>query len=118
MIRERLREKEGSVGKKLLEVPGYTFRLLVTNSAAAPEEIWRDYNHRADVEKRIAELKYDLAVRLLANWESLRAKISRVLAEEPFGGFRDCAARCKNPFSAKCQSRCVWYFRHPELQGP
>ena len=34
---------------------------MVTNSAAAPEEIWRDYNHRADVEKRIAELKYDLA---------------------------------------------------------
>src|SRR5205807_3223922 len=61
VIRERLREKEGSVGKKLLEVPGYTFRLFVTNSAAAPEEIWRDYNHRADVEKRIAELKYDLA---------------------------------------------------------
>ena len=61
VIRERLRENEGSVGKKLLEVPGYTFRLLVTNSAAAPEEIWRDYNHRADVEKRIAELKYDLA---------------------------------------------------------
>src|SRR5438309_6932857 len=61
VIRERLREKEGSVGKKLLEVHGYTFRLFVTNSAAAPEEIWRDYNHRADVEKRIAELKYDLA---------------------------------------------------------
>src|SRR5207302_11511467 len=61
VIRERLREKEGSVGKKLLEVPGYTFRRVVTNSAAALEEIWRDYNHRADVEKRIAELKYDLA---------------------------------------------------------
>src|SRR2546422_1669342 len=53
--------ERGVSGKKLLEVPGYTFRLLVTNSAAAPEEIWRDYNHRADVEKRIAELKYDLA---------------------------------------------------------
>jgi hypothetical protein len=28
----------------------------------APEEIWRDYNQRADMDKHIAELKYDLAV--------------------------------------------------------
>src|SRR5437660_9837689 len=61
VIPERLREKEGSVGKKLLEVPGYTFRVFVTNGAATREEIWADYNPRADVEKRIAALKNDLA---------------------------------------------------------
>jgi hypothetical protein len=49
------------VGRKLFDLPGYTFRLFVTNSPQAPEEIWRDYNQRADVENRIAELKYDLA---------------------------------------------------------
>jgi hypothetical protein len=61
VIRERLREEQSSAGRKLLEVPGYTFRIYVTNAAAPPEEIWRDYNQRADVENRIEELKYDLA---------------------------------------------------------
>ncbi len=61
VIRERLREEQSSAGRKLLEVPGYTFRIYVTNASAAPEEIWHDYNQRADVENRIEELKYDLA---------------------------------------------------------
>ena len=34
--------------------------MLVTSLSAPPEEIWRDYNHRADMENRIAELKHDL----------------------------------------------------------
>ena len=61
VIRERVREEKRSLGRKLLEVPGYTFRVLVTSREDRPEEVWRDYNRRADVEKRIAELKYDLA---------------------------------------------------------
>jgi hypothetical protein len=61
VIREQLREERPSPGRKLLEVPGYTFRLFVTNLALPPEEIWRDYNRRADMENRIAELKQDLA---------------------------------------------------------
>ena len=60
VIRERLREKP-SLGRRLVDVPGYTFRLFATSLSAAPEEIWRDYNQRADMEKRISELKYDLA---------------------------------------------------------
>lgn len=61
VIRERLREEKHSLGRKLFDVPGYTFRIFVTNREEAPEEVWRDYNQRANVEKRIAELKYDLA---------------------------------------------------------
>jgi len=61
VIRERVREEKRSLGRMLLEVPGYTFRMLVTSREDRPEEVWRDYNRRADVEKRIAELKYDLA---------------------------------------------------------
>jgi len=61
VVRERIREKKGAAGRKLIDVPGYTFRLWVTNRAAAPEDIWRDYNQRATMENRIAELKYDLA---------------------------------------------------------
>lgn len=60
-IRERLRQEKRSPGRRLLEVPGYTFRLFVTSCSASPAEIWRDYNQRADLEKRIGELKYDLA---------------------------------------------------------
>ena len=57
--RERIREKRGA-GKLLVHVPGYSFRIFVTSSDAAPEQIWRDYNRRTDMEKRICELKHDL----------------------------------------------------------
>lgn len=61
VIRERVQEEKPSLGRKLLDLPGYTFRLFVTNGQQPVEEVWRDYNQRADVENRIAELKYDLA---------------------------------------------------------
>lgn len=60
VVRERVRENRKNPGRKLIDVPGYTFRVFVTSSAGVPEEIWRDYNHRADMENRIAELKHDL----------------------------------------------------------
>ena len=60
VVRELLREML-SLGRRLLDVPGYTFRLFATSLPMDPEEVWRDYNQRADMEKRIAELKYDLA---------------------------------------------------------
>jgi Transposase DDE domain group 1 len=59
-VRERVRESRPSVGRKLIDVPGYTFRVFVTSQTQAAEEVWRDYNRRADVENRIAELKHDL----------------------------------------------------------
>ena len=61
VLRERVREQRTSPGRKLIDVPGYTFRIFVTNRDDAPEQIWRDYNRRADMENRIAELKHDLA---------------------------------------------------------
>ena len=60
VVRERVRESKPSVGRKLFDLPEYTFRVLVTSLPAPEEEIWRDYNHRADMENRIAELKHDL----------------------------------------------------------
>lgn len=59
-VRELIREGRESLGRKLIDVPGYTFRVFVTNRGEEPEEIWRDYNKRADMENRIAELKHDL----------------------------------------------------------
>jgi len=61
VVRERLREEKRSPGRRLLEAPGYTFRLLVTSCTGLPAELGRDYHQRADVEKRLEELPYDLA---------------------------------------------------------
>jgi hypothetical protein len=61
VVREEIQESKPSLGRKLLDFPGYTFRVLVTNLLDAPEEIWRDYNQRACVEQRIEEVKSDLA---------------------------------------------------------
>jgi hypothetical protein len=60
VVRERVREDKEAVGRKLIDVPGYTFRIWVTNRAESPLELWRDYNGRATVEQRIEELKNDL----------------------------------------------------------
>jgi hypothetical protein len=61
VVREQLRETKRSPGRKLFEVPGYTFRVFVTNRPDPPEAIWHDSNQRACVEQRIEELKSDLA---------------------------------------------------------
>jgi hypothetical protein len=61
VVREIVREDKSALGRKLVDLPGYTFRIFVTTLADKPEEVWRDYNQRAVMEKRIGELKYDLA---------------------------------------------------------
>jgi hypothetical protein len=61
VVRERIRETQAAVGRPLLDVPGYTFRVWVTNRSEGALELWRDYNGRACIEQRIEELKHDLA---------------------------------------------------------
>ena len=61
VVRERVRDDKAAVGRLLLDVPGYTFRVFSTKRTYAPEVIWRDYNGRACVEQRIEELKHDLS---------------------------------------------------------
>jgi hypothetical protein len=61
VVRERVRESKEAVGRQLIDVPGYTFRVWVTNRTDGPMEVWRAYNGRACVEQRIEELKADLA---------------------------------------------------------
>ena len=60
VVRERVREGRDSVGRKLIDVPGYPFRVLVTSYGEAVGAVWRSDNRPADVENRIAELKHDL----------------------------------------------------------
>ena len=61
VVRERVREDKEAVGRKLIDVPGYTFRIWVTNRTEPVLLLWRDYNGRATVEQRIEELKNDLS---------------------------------------------------------
>src|ERR1700730_1744393 len=61
VVREQIQPKKAALGRKLLDVPGYTFRCFVTNRNDSVLEIWRDYNGRAAVECRIDELKNELA---------------------------------------------------------
>ena len=61
VIREQIREEKEAVGRKLLDVPGYTFRVWVTNGEETPLALWQEYNGRATVEQRIEELKNELS---------------------------------------------------------
>jgi DNA-directed RNA polymerase subunit N (RpoN/RPB10) len=60
VIREKIREGKEAVGRKLIDVPGYAFRMWVADREGSPEELWREYNGRAAIEQRIEELKNDL----------------------------------------------------------
>ena len=61
VVREELQANKPAVGRKLIDLPGYVFRVFVTNRNDSALEIWRDYNGRAAVECRINELKNELA---------------------------------------------------------
>jgi hypothetical protein len=58
--RERIRENKSAVGRRLIDVDGYTFRVFVTNRQGDGAELWRDYNQRACCEQHLEALKNDL----------------------------------------------------------
>ena len=41
-----MREDKSAVESRLIEVPGYTLSIFVTNRSESAEIIWRDYNGR------------------------------------------------------------------------
>ena len=59
VVREELHERPEARGRKLIEVPGYSFHVLVTTLALDPVQTWYFYNSRADSENRLKELKED-----------------------------------------------------------
>jgi hypothetical protein len=56
VVRELIHERKEARGRKLFDLPGYTFHALVTDLDWPPETVWRFYNSRADAENRIKEL--------------------------------------------------------------
>jgi DDE family transposase len=61
VVREEVQSNKAAVGRKLIDLPGYVFRVFVTSRSDSALESWRDYNGRAVVECRIDELKNELA---------------------------------------------------------
>jgi Transposase DDE domain group 1 len=59
VVREELQERPDARGRRLFDLPGYTFHAVVTTLEHSPEDVWRFYNDRADCENRIKELKDD-----------------------------------------------------------
>jgi hypothetical protein len=59
VVREELRQRPEARGRMLIEVPGYTYHVLVTTLAHHPVQTWQFYNSRADSENRLKELKED-----------------------------------------------------------
>ncbi len=63
VVRELIQERPEARGRRLFEIPGYTFHAVVTSLAVPPEDVWRFYNSRADSENRLKELKDDFGAR-------------------------------------------------------
>lgn len=60
VVRELVRDTKQAVGRKLLDVPGYTFRIFAADRSEDALVLWRGYNQRAITEQRIEELKAEL----------------------------------------------------------
>jgi hypothetical protein len=61
VVKEQLPPRTPRRALLLLDVPGYAFRVFVTNRTEAPEWLWRHYDERAAIEPRFSEIKTDLA---------------------------------------------------------
>jgi hypothetical protein len=61
-LRQQISERPEATGRRLIDCPGYTYRVMVTSVPYAAEVVTRMYAGRADSENRIKELKQDLSL--------------------------------------------------------
>ena len=61
-LRQEISERPEARGRRLIDCPGYTYRVMVTSVPYAAEVVSRMYAGRADSENRIKELKEDLSL--------------------------------------------------------
>jgi Transposase DDE domain group 1 len=61
-LRQEIAERSEARGRRLIDYPGYTYRVMVTSVPYAAEVVSRMYVGRADSENRIKELKEDLSL--------------------------------------------------------
>lgn len=61
-LRQQIVERPQASGRRLIDCPGYTYRVMVTSVPYGAEIVTRMYGGRADSENRIKELKQDLSL--------------------------------------------------------
>ena len=61
-LRQEISERPEASGRRLIDCPGYTYRVMVTSVPYAAEVVSRMYGGRADSENRIKELKEELSL--------------------------------------------------------
>ncbi len=61
-LRQEISERPEASGRRLIDYPGYSYRVMVTSVPYAAEIVTRMYAGRADSENRIKELKEDLSL--------------------------------------------------------
>lgn len=61
-LRQEISERPEARGRRLVDCPGYTYRVVVSSVPYAAEVVTRMYAGRADSENRIKELKQDLSL--------------------------------------------------------
>jgi hypothetical protein len=61
-LRQEIVERPQASGRRLIDCPGYTYRVMVTSVPYGAEIVTRMYAGRADSENRIKELKEDLSL--------------------------------------------------------
>ena len=61
-LRQEISERPEARGRRLIDCPGYSYRVMVTSVRYAAEVVSRMYAGRADSENRIKELKADLSL--------------------------------------------------------
>lgn len=62
LLRQEIYERPEARGRRLIDCPGYSYRVVVTSLPYAAEVVSRMYVGRADSENRIKELKEDLSL--------------------------------------------------------
>jgi len=62
VIRQRNRKKDFVRGRELFNDPSYLYQGIFTSLSDLPEEVWRFYRDRANLENRIRELKWDYGI--------------------------------------------------------
>lgn len=62
LLRQEIFERPQARGRRLIDCPGYTYRVMVTSLPYAAEVVSRMYVGRADSENRIKEMKEDLGL--------------------------------------------------------
>jgi hypothetical protein len=109
VVRERLAESGQKARQPLLlDVPGYRFRLLVTNRTEPALTLWRDYNEHATIEQRIRELKDDLGAGgfcMKSFWATEAAFRSVLLVFNLLGEFQRACGPAKWRTPASLRSR-------------